>query len=97
MPIMVLGLAALPANREGFSFDNRDAADNITMVTSQNVVPAIQSDDGAVCIVYLEITDAGRPGPAVAYTGTDIIQQLPDMTTLVLLGLGGLLYRRRKE
>jgi hypothetical protein len=45
----------------------------------------------------MEETDVGRPGPVTASAGADIIQQLPDATTLALLGLGGLLYRRRKE
>jgi len=47
-------------------------------------------------MVYLKITDVGRPEPVAASAGADIIQQLPDATTLALLGLGGLLYRRRK-
>lgn len=97
MFIMVPGLAVLVANGTGFSFDNSAAADNITVVTSPDVMLGIQSDDGSVCIVYLEITDSGRPEPAAAFAQADIIHQLPDVTTLVLLGLGGLLYRRRKE
>ena len=66
-------------------------------MTSPDIAIGIQSDDGSVRIVYLEITDAGRAGPAAASAGADIIQQFPDMTTLALLGLGGLLYRRRKQ
>jgi hypothetical protein len=94
MLIMVIGLTVLAANGTGLSFNNSSAADNMT---SQDVVLGVQSDDSSVCIVYLEITDVGRPGPAAASAGADIIQQLPDVTTLALLGLGGLLYRRRKE
>jgi|GEM_PF-1350261 len=97
MLIMVLGLTVLAVNRTGLSFNNSSAADNVPVITSQDVVLGIQSDDGSVCMVYLEITDAGRPGPAAASAGADIIQQLPDMTTLALLGLGGLLYHRRKK
>jgi hypothetical protein len=95
--IMVLGLTVLAVNGTGLSFNNSSAADNVPAMTSPDIVIGIQSDDGSVCIVYLEITDAGRPGPAAASAGADIIHQLPDMTTLALLGLGGLLYHRRKE
>jgi len=97
MLIMVLGLAVLPAERTGFSFDNSAAADNTPAVTSPDVVLGIQSDDGSVCVVYLKITDAVRPEPVAASAQLGIIHQLPDMTTLVLLGFGGLLYHRRKE
>jgi len=97
MLIMVLGLTVLAANGTGLSFNNSSASDNVPVITSQDVVLGVQSDNGSVCMVYLEITDVGRPGPVAASAGADIIQQLPDMTTLALLGLGGLLYRRRKE
>ena len=97
MLIMVLGLTVLAANGTGLSFKNSSVADNVPVMTSPDIAIGIQSDDGSVRIVYLEITDAGRPGPAAAWAGADIIHQLPDMTTLALLGLGGLIYRRRKE
>ena len=97
MLIMALGLAVFGANGTGFSFDNSAAADNVPVMTSPDVAPCTQSDDGSVCIVYLEITDAGRPSPAATWAQADIIHQLPDATTLGLLVLGGLLYCRRKE
>jgi hypothetical protein len=97
MPIVVLGLVTLAADRTGLSSNNAATADNIPVVTSPDVVLGIQSDDGSVCVVYLKITDAGRPEPVAASAQLGIIHQLPDMTTLVLLGFGGLLYRRRKE
>jgi hypothetical protein len=97
MMLIVLGLTVLAANRTGLSFSNSSAADNVPVMKSPDIAIGIQSEDGSVCIVYLEITDACRPGPAAASAGADIIQQLPDMTTLALLGLGGMLYRRRKE
>jgi hypothetical protein len=97
MLILVLGLVTLAANRTGFSFDNSATADNIPAVTSPDVVIGIQSDDGSVCVVYLKITDSGRQCPAATSAQADIIHQFPDATTLALLGLGGLLYRRRKE
>jgi hypothetical protein len=97
MLIMVLGLTILAVNGTGFSFDNSAAADNVPIMMSPDIVLGIQSDDVSVCIVYLEITDVARPGPAAASAQADIIHQLPDAATLVLLGLGGLLYRRRKE
>ena len=59
MLIMVLGLTVLAANRTGLSFNNIFAADNVPVMTSQDVVPGVQSDDGSVCMVYLEITDTG--------------------------------------
>ena len=95
--IMVLGLTVLAANETVLSFNNSSAAYNVPVMTSPDIAIGIQPDNGPVCIVYLEITDADRPGPAAASAGADIIQQLPDTTTLALLGLGGLLYRRRKE
>ena len=61
MLIMVLGLTVLAANRTGLSFNNSSAADNVPVMTSPDIVLGIQSDDGSVCIVYLEITDVGRP------------------------------------
>ncbi len=97
MLIIVLGLTVLAAGGTGLSFNNTSASDNVSVITSPDIVLGVQSDDGSICIVHIEVADAGRPGPSVAYTGTDLIQQLPDMTTLALLGLGGLLYRRRKE
>ncbi|MGD1041967.1 MAG: hypothetical protein ABR913_02755 [Sedimentisphaerales bacterium] len=97
MFIIVIGLAVFGTNGTGFSFDNSAAADNISMANSSDVVLGIQSNDGSVCIVYLEITDVGRPGLTGAFARADIIHQLPDATTLALLGLGGLFYRRRKE
>jgi hypothetical protein len=97
MFIMVLGLTVLAANGTGLSFNNSFASDNVPVMTSPDIVLGIQSEDGSVCIVYLEITDAGRTGPAAASAGADIIRQLPDITTLALLGLGGLLYRHRKQ
>ncbi len=97
MFIMVLGLPVLAVNWTGFSFNNSSAANNVSVTASPDIAIGIQSDDGSVCIVYLKITDADRPGPATASAGADIIRQLPDATTLVLLGFGGLLYRRRKE
>jgi hypothetical protein len=97
MLIMVLGLTVLAANGTGLPYNTSSAADSVPVITSQDVVPGVQSDDGSVCIVYVEITNTGRPEPAAASAGANIIQQLPDMTTLALLGLGGLLYRRRKE
>ena len=97
MLIMVLGLTVLAANGTGLSFNNSSAADNVPVMTFPDVVTGLKSDDGSVCIVYLEIIDMGRPIPAAATAQADLIQQLPDITTLALLGLGGLLYHRRKE
>ena len=97
MLIMVIGSAVFGANGTGFSFDNSNTADNVPVIAFPDVVTGLQSDDGSVCIVYLEIIDMGRPIPTVTPAQADIIQQLPDITTLALLGLGGLLYHRRKE
>ncbi len=95
--IMVLGLTVLAANGTGLSFNNSSAAYNVSAMTSPDIAIGMQPDDGSVCIVYLETADLGSPGPAAASAEANIIQQLPDATTLVLLGFGGLLYRRRKQ
>ena len=97
MLIMVLGLSVFGANGTGLSFNNSSAADNVPVIASQDIVLGIQSVDGSVCTVYLEIADVGRPRLTGASVQADIIHQLPDATTLVLLGVGGLFYRRRKE
>jgi hypothetical protein len=97
MLIMVIGLTVLAANETGFSFNNSSTSGNVPVITSPDIAISIQSDDGSVRVVYLEIADFGRPGPSAAWAGASIIQQLPDATTLVLLGFGGLLYRRRKQ
>lgn len=97
MYIMVLGLTVLAANETVLSFNNSSAACNVSAMMSPDIAIGIQSGDGSVCIVYLETAGSGRPGPVAASAGAGIIQQLPDATTLVLLGFGGLLYRRRKE
>jgi hypothetical protein len=95
MLITVLGLTVLAVSGTGLSFNNSSASGNVSAKTSPDIVLGIQSDDGSVCVVHLEVTDAGRP--AAASAGASVIQQLPDATTLVLLGFGGLLYRRRKQ
>jgi hypothetical protein len=97
MLVMVLGLTVLAANGTGFSFDNSSACGNVSTIKSPDIAIGIQSADGSVSIVYLEIADIGTTGPAAASAGVNIIQQLPDATTLVLLGFGGLLYRRRRQ
>jgi hypothetical protein len=96
MLIMVLGLTVLAANETGLSFNNSSAADNVSVMTSPDITIGIQPDDSSVCIVYIGITDSGRASAAAAWAQADIIHQLPDVTTLVLLGFGGLFYRRRK-
>lgn len=95
--VMILGLAVFPAKGTGLSSCNSSATCNVSTTAFQDVVIGIRSDDSVVCIVYLETADAGASVPTAACAGADIVQQLPDVTTLVLLGLGGLLYRRRKQ
>ena len=98
MLIMVLGLVTLANSWAGTSSDNLASfADNSVTMTCPDVVIGIQSDDGSVCVVYLEITDVGRPAPVSASALANITTQLPDIATIMLLGLGGLLYRGRKE
>ena len=96
MLIMVLGLVTLATDWTGLSSNNIAAADNIPQATSSAIVLGIQSDDGSVCILCLEMADMSRPSPAAVWAQADIIHQLPDVPTLVLLGFGGLFYRRRK-
>jgi len=92
--IMVLGLAtgaqgaiSLPLN------DNNLAALNVPVTEPSGIMIGIQSDDGSVCIVYLEPINGGGQW-AVPARG-DIIGLLPDAITIASLGLAGLLLRRR--
>jgi hypothetical protein len=97
MLIIVAGLVVFAAEGTGLASGGKVAPANIPPTITPDVVIGMQADDGLICVVYLEITDSDRPSPAAAFARADILQQLPDSTTLVLLGLGGLLYRRRKE
>ena len=96
MLIVVAGLVVLAAEGTGLSSGSKAAPDNIPATVAPEIVIGMQSDDGSFFVVRLEITDAVRPSPVAAWAQLGIIQQLPDATTLVLLGLGGLFYRRRK-
>jgi hypothetical protein len=97
MLIMVLGLALLsPANMESALCDSFASEDASTAV-SPDISIVVPSDCISVCVVYVEITDLGRPGPVSASALANITTQFPDISTIMLLGLGGLLYRRRKE
>jgi hypothetical protein len=97
MLIMVLGLALLsPANTQ-FSLSDSFVNENTATTVSPDFSIVVPSDSTLVCIVYFEIADIGRPSPAAIWAQADIIHQLPDVPTLVLLGFVGLFYRRRKE
>jgi hypothetical protein len=97
MLMMVLGSALLsPADVES-ALCGSFTGENTPMAVSPDISIAVPPDCTSVCIVYLEITDVGRPGPVSASALANIATQLPDTATIMLLGLGGLLYRRRKE
>jgi hypothetical protein len=97
MIIMVLGLAFLsPANTQSALSDSFISEDT-PMAVSSDVSIVVPSDCTLVCFVYLETADIGRPVPISVSTMANITTQLPDTATIILLGLGGLLYRRRKE
>jgi hypothetical protein len=100
VPIMVLGLAAF----SGAAFaqaaisprlNGNSTPDNVSLAASSDITIAIQSEDGLVYIVYLELTDVGcqRAAPALG----DIIGMLPNTMTVASLGLAGFFYRRRRR
>ena len=97
MLIIASGLVILVAEGTVFSSPGKAAPDNVPVVVAPDIVVGMQAGDGSVCVVYLEITGLDRPNPAAASAQADILHQLPDSTTLLLLGFGGLLYSRRKE
>ena len=95
MIIMVLGLAAGAQAGMGLPLNDNLTALNVPVPASSGLVIDIQSDDGSVCIVYLEPINGGGQW-AVPARG-DIIGLLPDAITIASLGLAGLLLRRRSS
>ena len=89
----VIGLTVLAASRTGLAC----TCVNTCAVTSPAIMVGVQPGDGSVCVICVETSEIVKPAPAAVSAAADIIQQLPDMSTLVLLGMGGLLYRRRKQ
>jgi hypothetical protein len=77
----------------GLPLNDNPTIDNVPLTASSAIVIGIQSDDGSVCIVYLEPINGGGQW-AVPARG-DIIGLLPDAITIASLGLAGLLLRRR--
>jgi hypothetical protein len=93
--IMILGLTAGAQAGIGLPFNDNPATDNVLLTASSGIVIGIQSDDGLVCIVYLEPTD-GVGQRAVPVRG-DTIDLFPDVMTIASLGFVGLLLRRRSS
>jgi hypothetical protein len=101
--IMVLGLAACaeatiglpPAVSLSNPLNDSTTPDNVPSTAFSGIVIGIQSDDGSVCIVYLEPINGGGQW-AVPARG-DIFGLLPDAITIASLGLAGLLLRRRSS
>ena len=97
MLIIVPGLVLLsPVNTKTALCDSFPCEYAPTAV-SPDISIVVPSDCTSVCVVYVEITDVGRPGPVSASAMANITTQLPDISTIMLLGLGGLLYQRRKK
>jgi hypothetical protein len=97
MLIMVLGLVLLwPVHMKSALCDSF-ACEDTTTTLLYDISIVVPSDCTPVCVVYLEIADVGRPGPVSSCALANITTQLPDTATIMLLGLGGLLYRRRKD
>jgi hypothetical protein len=97
MLIMVLGLVLLSPVHIKSAFCDSFNCEDTTMAVSPEITIVLPSDCTSVCVVYLETADVGRPGPVSSCALANITTQLPDTATIMLLGLGGLLYRRRKE
>jgi len=91
-PSIGLGAVAGQAGM-GLPLNDNPTIDNVPLTASSAIVIGIQSDDGSVCIVYLEPINGGGQW-AVPARG-DIIGLLPDAITIASLGLAGLLLRRR--
>ena len=92
---MVLGLAACAQAGIGLPLNDNLPALNVPVPASSGIAIDIQSDDGSVCVVYLELINGGGQW-AVPARG-DIVGLLPDKITIASLGLAGLLLRRRKN
>ena len=91
----IAGLIVLATEGTGFSSADKTSPDSVSATAAPDIVIGMQADDGSIYVVQLELAD--KAVPARAFLHSDIFQQLPDATTLVLLGVGGLFYRHRKE
>ncbi len=95
MLVAVAGLVILAADGSAVSSAGGTASDNVS--AAPDIMIGVQSDDGSFYVVRLEVVNADNSGPVTASSHVNVLHQLPDTTTLILLGLGGLLYRRRKN
>ena len=91
----IAALLVLAAEGTGFSSAGKAAPDSVSAAAGPDIVIGMQADDGSFYVVQLELADKALPARAFLRSG--IFQQLPDATTLVLLGVGGLFYRHKKE
>jgi hypothetical protein len=95
MFIIVSGLVLLsPAHMQAALCDSF-TCEGTFVALSPDISIAVPSDCTSVCVVYVEITDLSRPAPVSTCALGNITTQLPDTSTIMLLGLGGLVYRRR--
>ena len=93
----VAGLVTLAAAGTAISSVCEKAPEKISVAAAPEIVIGMQSNDGSFYVIRLETADAVIPCPDAASMRLDILQQMPDLKTLILLGLGGLLYSRRKQ
>jgi hypothetical protein len=95
--IIVAGLVLLSLVHAKTAICDSLLRENTQMAVSPDVSIAVPSDCTSVCVVYVETNDLARPEPVSASALANITTQLPDIPTIMMLGLGGLIYRRRKE
>lgn len=97
MLLTVSGLVLLSPVHMKAALCDSFTCEHTYVALSPDISIAVPSDSASVYVVYVEMTDISRPAPLSTCAAANIATQLPDTSTIILLGLGGLLYRRRKE
>ncbi len=94
---MILGFILLVYIGSALSFAKSPVNDTILVIRSSDTVLEIQSDDNVICVVFMDVSYADSRLSPLAAAQANIIHQMPDAATLILLGFGGLLYRRKRK
>jgi hypothetical protein len=93
--IMVFGLVLLSPIHMEAAFCDSFSSENTFVLLSPDISIVVPSDSTSVYVIYIETADISSPVPVSTCAMGNIATQLPDTSTIILLGFGGLLYRRR--